>query len=252
MNDRYSIVGRWEDVWYTELSPHSKLLFDYLCDKCDDSGFLEVHYQLIELQTKLNREEIKKSLIELKKQLITDKKQKLWVKGHLFWQRKLPLIEGNSDSDWIITKLKFNLPKFNDAPEIKKILECVVKTEIKKKQKSDKNTKEITDFELTLVDENFRGCFERWLNHKKKRGETYKSSDSIESCYKKLLKYSDNNPSIAEEIINDSISNNYAGFFKQKINMEQPHHKKEQTGKAEIALKVSNEFIVKEDEPTNN
>jgi hypothetical protein len=251
MNDRYSIVGRWEDVWYMDLSPHAKLLFDYICDRCDESGTIEVNYILWELHTKLKKEEIKTSLLELQKQLISDKKQKLWVKGHLFWQRKLPLIEGDAESDWIITKLKSNLPKFNDAPEIKKILDAVVKIEIKKRTKNDKNKKEITDFELTFVDEKFKNCFERWLNHKKKRGETYKSLDSTESCYKKLLKFSNNNPSIAEEIINDAISSNYAGFFEQKTKREQ-HNKKEQTGRAETALKVSSEFIVKEDEPTNN
>jgi hypothetical protein len=251
MMDRYSIVQRWEDVWYMDLSPHTKLLFDYICDRCDESGTIEVNYSLWELHTKLKKEDIRNSLLELQKQLISDKKQKLWVKGHLFWQRKLPLIEGNPESDWIITKLKLNLAKFNDAPEIKKILEAVVKLEIKKKQKSDKNKKDLLDSSLTLVDESFKNCFERWLNYKKKRGETYKSLDSIQSCYKKLLKYSNNNPAIAEEIINDAVSSNYAGFFEQKTNREQ-HNKKEQIGKAEIALKVSNEFIVKEDEPTNN
>ncbi len=68
----------------------------------------------------------------------------------------------------------------------------------------------------TFIGEKFKVCFIRWLNYKKERSETYKSLDSTETCYKKLLKFSNSNPTVAEEIINDAIGNNYAGFFEPK------------------------------------
>jgi len=60
----------------------------------------------------------------------------------------------------------------------------------------------------------------KWLKYKKERKETYKSETSINSFFNKLVKLSNNNPTIAAEIIEQSIANNWAGIFeiKNKVN----------------------------------
>ena len=68
--------------------------------------------------------------------------------------------------------------------------------------------------------------FNRWLEYKKSRGETYKNKDSLQTCYNKLIKFSTDNLTIAEKIIDDAIGNNYSGFFEPKPNNAKPEEKK--------------------------
>ena len=56
-----------------------------------------------------------------------------------------------------------------------------------------------------------------WLKYKIERGEKYKETGMMQMI-KKLFTISNNNASIAKEIIEDAMSNNYAGFFKLKTN----------------------------------
>ena len=52
---------------------------------------------------------------------------------------------------------------------------------------------------------------------KKEKKQSY-TQMGIEMFYKKLLTLSNNNLSVASEIINNSIANNYAGIFELKNN----------------------------------
>lgn len=54
----------------------------------------------------------------------------------------------------------------------------------------------------------------RWLEYKKWKGQRYKGQDSVETMFKKLCEYSNNDPTMATEIIEDAIAKNYTGFFK--------------------------------------
>lgn len=62
----------------------------------------------------------------------------------------------------------------------------------------------------------FEKIFIRWIEYKKSRKEKYKTNDSLESAYKKLLKLSNSNHLLATEIVEESISNNWAGLFALK------------------------------------
>lgn len=61
--------------------------------------------------------------------------------------------------------------------------------------------------------ESLRPALERWLAYKKERKETYKSLQSIMILAKKLGKLSGNSLSVAEEIVDQSIANNWSGLF---------------------------------------
>lgn len=78
----------------------------------------------------------------------------------------------------------------------------------------------------------FEKIFERWIDYKKARKEKYKSDDSLKSAYNKLVKLSEGNPENAHEIIDEAISNNWAGFFALKINPIKTQDKFEKLGKA--------------------
>ena len=82
-----------------------------------------------------------------------------------------------------------------------------------------KEEKKVIDESITKEEKNKRDfdlVFEKWLNYKKERRETYKSVASQLACYNKLVKYSSNDPVKANEIIENSMAGNYMGFFEPK------------------------------------
>ena len=131
-------TDRWKDIWFVELSPYAKLLLSYLYDNSDEAGFIDVNYPIWETQLRMKREEIFDSLKLLQPALLSDKKKKLFIIDFLKHQKKLPLIKGQEEAEWIINKLKSNLEKFDNSPVIQKILDTYVEYpyEVKKPQKS--------------------------------------------------------------------------------------------------------------------
>ena len=91
----------------------------------------------------------------------------------------------------------------------------------KKRKENNINKKKINkkEIDFSFVNINFLESFQKWLNYKKDRKETYKSEESLKTCYEKLLKLSGSNPEIFLEIINQSIANNWAGIFPLKNNI---------------------------------
>lgn len=150
-------TDRWKDSFFIELHPYAKLLLSYLYDNCNDAGFIDVNYSLWCSQLNMHKEHIVSSLVSLKPLLLSDTKRKLFIKDFLKHQKKLPLVLGNDESEWIIDKLKSNLDKFNNAPEIKSILDSVQKPEQKTKKTSTDSKKfvvpEYEEFEAYYLSE---------------------------------------------------------------------------------------------------
>jgi len=61
-----------------------------------------------------------------------------------------------------------------------------------------------------------REAVELWLKYKAEKKQNYKSSSSVMIMIKKLHKFSGGDPEIAMQIIEESIANNYQGFFELK------------------------------------
>lgn len=81
------------------------------------------------------------------------------------------------------------------------------------KQKDKQNTE--YEYEIEYENKDVFIVFLEWLKYKKARREKYKTKESVQSAFNKLVKYSGNNPETAKEIIDESISNNWAGFFEK-------------------------------------
>lgn len=147
---RYVETDRWRDNFYMELHPYAKLLLSYMYDNCDVCGAIDYNQSLwlTQIQGDLKdkkryspftKQDLVNALQDLQSKLLSDGKKKLFIKDFLFHQNKLPLIKGNEEHELIITKLQSNFPKFNEAPEIKKILESV--SEPKKTEEEVKSKK---------------------------------------------------------------------------------------------------------------
>lgn len=79
--------------------------------------------------------------------------------------------------------------------------------------KHKKNKIEITNYGEY---EPLREQITKWIDYKKARKESYKTEQSLMSFAKKLFTLSGGNPNIADQIIEQSMANNWAGIFELK------------------------------------
>lgn len=70
---------------------------------------------------------------------------------------------------------------------------------------------------LESVNPEMKPIIEKWLQYKKERKESYKHT-GLKACIDKLIKISNNDSFIAEQIVDESISNNWSGLFPLKNN----------------------------------
>ena len=92
--------------------------------------------------------------------------------------------------------------------------------EIKEKEikESKEKEKDLNEFFESLPDANWSNLLKSWLEYKKERKENYKSVSSIKVFCRNLIGLSNGEYLLAEQIINQSIGNNWAGIFALKNN----------------------------------
>lgn len=126
MSYRMSNTEKWKDLWFSNLSPHAKLLFFYFVENCDNAGFFEVNKKFMLFHTGFNEQELMDAGIELKKSYIKSKDgTKLWFKNFLKYQKKLPLNSLNNMHKQIIMLIQENLSdesKFKGSDIINSLL----------------------------------------------------------------------------------------------------------------------------------
>lgn len=68
--------------------------------------------------------------------------------------------------------------------------------------------------------EPFDKIMSEWLEYKKSIKHQYKNEISVRKCYQNLLKMSNNDPVIAQEIVDQSVGNGWIGLFplRRRIN----------------------------------
>lgn len=92
-----------------------------------------------------------------------------------------------------------------------------------------KQVRSIVDIDIQLlqlipdIGEDFKKIVTDWLEYKAGRGEKYKSEKSIIALYNKLRKLSAGDSAKAREVIEQSMSNNWAGLFELKTEKTQSH-----------------------------
>ena len=70
------------------------------------------------------------------------------------------------------------------------------------------------DYDFSFVETSFGNAFYRWLRYRKEQFKfLYKSQDSLQTCYTKLVKLAGNDPLKAMAIVEQSIANSWKGLF---------------------------------------
>lgn len=66
------------------------------------------------------------------------------------------------------------------------------------------------------IDSRFKEPLLSWLKYKRSIGSSYKSTNGVVAAYKRLVRFSNNDPKVAYQVIEQSIGNNWAGLFELK------------------------------------
>ena len=74
-----------------------------------------------------------------------------------------------------------------------------------------------TELDMGIVREDMTPTVERWLKYKREKGQCYKPT-GFAGFVKKLMTLSGGNVAVANQIVEESIANNWAGIFPLKNN----------------------------------
>jgi hypothetical protein len=140
-----------------------------------------------------------------------------------FESEKMILIKSNSHFT-IITICKYDSYQTNNIHEVtakeqQSNSKVTSKEQASNTYNKDNNVNKEYKFDF-IIDEKLKPIFIDWLEYKKTRKESYKTSKSIEACYNKLVNLSNGNYIKAQQIIDESFSNNWSGFFELKVNKD--------------------------------
>ena len=76
--------------------------------------------------------------------------------------------------------------------------------------------KEKTGYDLSFIAPEYLEIFTLWMNYKKARKESYKSQQSLEQCYKNMVRDCNGDPAVAMEMYTRAVGNNWSGMFPPK------------------------------------
>ncbi len=94
MPKRYTMTEKWTDEWFLQLTPHEKLLWNYLCDNCDIAGFWEINFTLASLLTGIPSAEIQGAYKGLARGYFQSERH-IWLRTFIKHQKNLPLNPDN-------------------------------------------------------------------------------------------------------------------------------------------------------------
>lgn len=103
----------------------------------------------------------------------------------------------------------------NDRSTTVQLLKDTKLKDTKLKDTKVKDTKKEA-FSLSFVSEAFYPVWEKWLEYRKQLGKPYKTIVGMQKKYSELIQLSGDNPVIADKIVDQSIRNEWQGFFALK------------------------------------
>lgn len=114
MASRFTKTEKWKDKWFVGLNPYEKLVWNYLCDSCDNAGFFEPNPRFDAYTIGITEKEFEGALKGLARGIIISiDKEKIYLKKFLFHQKNFPLNPANNAHKQIINLISLNEDKFN-------------------------------------------------------------------------------------------------------------------------------------------
>lgn len=218
MAQRFVDTDKYKNLFIRKLPAPYKLLWDYINLDCDHAGIWIVDFEVAQLylgaDAPIDREEALEVFNKIESRIIEIDNKKRWYITSFIEDQYGELNPNNRVHASVLNILgKYNLIK---AKRTKPLNSPIYGAKDKEKDK-DKFILERVVRERELPEE-FMGVFLKWLHYKRKRNEAYKDENSVTLAYKKLIKLSEHDRATAKSIIDESMSNNWAGLFPLKEN----------------------------------
>lgn len=114
MSYRFTSTSKWDDPWFISLKRDAKTFFNYICDKCDCAGFLEISIKKIKDDLELSDEEVKALFKETRKSyLLSIDRHLIYVKNFLKHQKNLPLKLDNKSHQGVLKRFELYKERFS-------------------------------------------------------------------------------------------------------------------------------------------
>lgn len=82
----FTDTGKWDDIWFRSLSPKHKLIYLYICDRCDHAGIWEYDPELLCLHTKISFIDEDEWIQALHPKIVKLPNGKWWIKNYIQFQ----------------------------------------------------------------------------------------------------------------------------------------------------------------------
>lgn len=112
MSARYTETDKWSDPWFQSLPHGAKLLFMYLCDRCNIAGFYEENVREACFQLGIEERQYK-GAIEALGRGVKRAGNWLWIKNFLKHQKNKELNPENAAHRGILRLLKEQIDRFS-------------------------------------------------------------------------------------------------------------------------------------------
>jgi hypothetical protein len=213
MAKRFIDTGLFDDEWFSELKLQSKIFWIYFITKCDHAGFLKYNERLIKFQTGI--QDLPETLKEFSPNRVVRVSEQLLFSPKFVHYQYPHFPNCNfaaaKSAMQIMTKNGIDINSYLTVPEL------LPNSYGNGNSNGDSNG--IGKEERILKNiEGFEYVWDKWLNYKKtEHREYYKTLNTEQAAFDKLYEFSMGDVKIAEEIINQSITNRWKGIFEIKI-----------------------------------
>jgi hypothetical protein len=226
MSKRFLDTGFLDQKWIRKLSPEKKIFLIYLMLKCDNAGIIDL--DLDDASFWIGKKIDNIDFLPEYYLIPLNGSGKYFMPKYIEWQYK-----DLSSNKNIVVQSRQLLEKYNLInPDFSLKLDnnyINVKKDLPESQVTgigigigigNSKGKEKPDFDFHFVDAKFIPVFMEWIAYKKSRNENYKTQQSLEACYRNLLRLSQSNSDKAKLILDQAMGNNWQGLAPLKTELK--------------------------------
>lgn len=221
MAKRFIDTGLFDDEWFSDLKPESKMFWIYYLTKCDHAGLLKFNKKLIEFQTGIKS--LDTVLKELGERLVKVNEQLFFCPKFIKFQYPdFPKSNVKQQASAIELLIKNGLwdSETNNFKELNNSKETVTQdlpkshvngndtVNVDKEKKSEKNS-------LPFTSPEFVRAWDDWLKYRTQIKKPYRSDLSRQMILNRLAQFPEEE---AVKMIYQSIENTWQGIFDIKDN----------------------------------
>jgi len=232
MSKRFIDTGIFDDDWFMDLSKDAKILWLYFITKCDHAGMLRLNVKLCKVQTDVK--DLAQTIKELGNRLVTVREQLFFIPKFIEFQYPgFPHSKARAQQSAIEMLKKYNLLDEENLTVKIQLGNCYGNDNNNNnnngndKKKRERNYEDLFQKVISensiILPEGFNDLLLEWLKYKSERGESYKET-GMRKLISVFLKDTDGNLTTARQMIDYSMSKNYAGLFKEKNNETTDRH----------------------------